>query len=254
MMMAQVTRLEPGEFVHTFGDAHLYLNHLEQADLQLARPPRALPRMQINPAVRSIFDFKFEDFALIGLRPAPAHQGRGGGVTGSRAHRLRGGRGRERRHRPQRRAAVAAAVRPQALPQAHPGQAHDHGAQDLRLRSASRSMAATTSSSRGTHDFSAPGVHVASVDRGGHCARPRALAAKRGVDEVAVIGGAEIFRADASAGQPHLPDAGAWRSPPATPVSSFRTPRIWSETAREPMAQGPGDQYPADFVVLERQV
>jgi len=71
MMMAQVTRLEPGEFVHTFGDAHLYLNHLEQADLQLARPPRALPRMAINPAVRSIFDFKFEDFALSGYDPHP---------------------------------------------------------------------------------------------------------------------------------------------------------------------------------------
>ena len=60
MMMAQVTGLEPGEFVHTFGDAHLYLNHLEQADLQLTRPPRPLPRMQIDPAVRSIFDFKYE--------------------------------------------------------------------------------------------------------------------------------------------------------------------------------------------------
>jgi thymidylate synthase len=71
MMMAQVTRLEPGEFVHTFGDAHLYLNHLEQADLQLARPPRALPRIAINPAVRSIFDFKFEDFALSGYDPHP---------------------------------------------------------------------------------------------------------------------------------------------------------------------------------------
>jgi thymidylate synthase len=71
MMMAQVTRLEPGEFIHTFGDAHLYLNHLEQADLQLARPPRALPRMEINPAVRSIFDFKFEDFALTGYDPHP---------------------------------------------------------------------------------------------------------------------------------------------------------------------------------------
>ena len=71
MMMAQVAGLEPGEFIHTFGDAHLYVNHLEQADLQLARAPRPLPRMEINPAVRSIFDFKFEDFALSGYDPHP---------------------------------------------------------------------------------------------------------------------------------------------------------------------------------------
>ena len=71
MMMAQVTGLQPGEFVHTFGDAHLYLNHLEQADEQLARAPRPLPRMQIDPAVRSIFDFKFEDFELSGYDPHP---------------------------------------------------------------------------------------------------------------------------------------------------------------------------------------
>jgi thymidylate synthase len=71
MMMAQVAKLEPGEFIHTFGDAHLYLNHLEQADLQLSRTPRALPRMKINPAVRSVFDFKFEDFELVGYDPYP---------------------------------------------------------------------------------------------------------------------------------------------------------------------------------------
>ncbi|MBN9291175.1 MAG: thymidylate synthase [Hyphomicrobium denitrificans] len=71
IMMAQVTGLEPGEFVHTFGDAHLYLNHLEQADLQLSRTPRALPRMKINPAVTSIFDFKYEDFSLEGYDPWP---------------------------------------------------------------------------------------------------------------------------------------------------------------------------------------
>jgi len=71
MMMAQVTRLVPGEFIHTFGDAHLYRNHLEQADLQLSRSPRALPRMKINRQVRSIFDFKFEDFELTGYDPHP---------------------------------------------------------------------------------------------------------------------------------------------------------------------------------------
>lgn len=71
MMMAQVTGLKPGEFVHTFGDAHLYTNHLEQADLQLSRTPRALPTMTINPDVRSIFAFRFEDFALRGYDPHP---------------------------------------------------------------------------------------------------------------------------------------------------------------------------------------
>jgi thymidylate synthase len=71
MMMAQVTGLEPGEFIHTFGDAHLYLNHLDQADEQLKRTPRALPRIEINPSVRSIFEFKYEDFKLLGYDPHP---------------------------------------------------------------------------------------------------------------------------------------------------------------------------------------
>jgi thymidylate synthase len=71
MMIAQVTGLEPGEFVHTFGDAHLYVNHLEQARLQLTRDPRPLPRMRLNPEVRSIFDFVYEDFALESYDPHP---------------------------------------------------------------------------------------------------------------------------------------------------------------------------------------
>jgi thymidylate synthase len=71
MMMAQVTGLKPGEFVHTFGDAHLYLNHLGQADEQLRRKPRTLPRMEINPAVTSIFKFKYDDFKMVGYDPHP---------------------------------------------------------------------------------------------------------------------------------------------------------------------------------------
>jgi thymidylate synthase len=71
MMMAQVTDLAPGEFIHTLGDAHLYRNHIEQARLQLARPPRRLPRMIINPAVRDISGFRYEDFALEGYDPHP---------------------------------------------------------------------------------------------------------------------------------------------------------------------------------------
>ena len=71
LMMAQVTHLKPGEFIHTLGDAHLYLNHLEQAELQLQRSPHALPRMEINPEVRSIFAFKLDDFPLTGYDPHP---------------------------------------------------------------------------------------------------------------------------------------------------------------------------------------
>jgi thymidylate synthase len=71
MMVARVTRLEPGEFIHTFGDAHLYLNHLEQARLQLSRPPRRLPRMALNPAVADLFAFRYEDFTLEGYDPHP---------------------------------------------------------------------------------------------------------------------------------------------------------------------------------------
>ena len=71
LMVAQVTGLEPGEFVHTLGDAHLYLNHLEQTDLQLSREPLPLPRMQINPEVTSIFDFTYEDFELVGYECHP---------------------------------------------------------------------------------------------------------------------------------------------------------------------------------------
>ena len=72
MMIAQVCDLQPGDFVHTFGDLHLYANHLEQAKLQLSREPRALPTMRINPEVKSIDDFKFEDFTLEGYDPWPA--------------------------------------------------------------------------------------------------------------------------------------------------------------------------------------
>jgi len=71
MMIAQVCNLELGDFVHTFGDAHLYSNHFEQANLQLSRETRSLPTMKINPKVKNIFDFKFEDFELIDYNPHP---------------------------------------------------------------------------------------------------------------------------------------------------------------------------------------
>lgn len=71
LMIAQVTGLKPGDFVHTFGDAHLYSNHFAQAELQLTRDPRPLPDMHLNPHVTNIFDFKFEDFELVGYDPHP---------------------------------------------------------------------------------------------------------------------------------------------------------------------------------------
>ena len=72
MMVAQVTGLTPHEFIHTVGDAHLYLNHVEQAQTQLAREPRPLPRMKLNPEVKDLFAFKYEDFTLEGYEPHPA--------------------------------------------------------------------------------------------------------------------------------------------------------------------------------------
>lgn len=71
LMVAQVCQLKPGDFVHTFGDVHLYSNHVEQAKLQLARAPRPTPQMQLNPAVRALGDFRFEDFQLVGYDPHP---------------------------------------------------------------------------------------------------------------------------------------------------------------------------------------
>ena len=71
MMMAQVTGLQPGDFVHSFGDVHLYLNHVEQAERQLAREPKTLPEMKMNPGVTDLFAFTFDDFELIGYEPHP---------------------------------------------------------------------------------------------------------------------------------------------------------------------------------------
>jgi thymidylate synthase len=71
LMVAQVSGLAPGEFIHTFGDAHLYLNHLEQAREQLGRPPRRLPTMRLSPSARDLFAFRYEDFVLEGYDPHP---------------------------------------------------------------------------------------------------------------------------------------------------------------------------------------
>ena len=69
MMIAQVCDLEPGEFIHTLGDAHIYSNHFEQVELQLSRETRPLPKMKLNPAVKNIFEFKYEDFELVNYNP-----------------------------------------------------------------------------------------------------------------------------------------------------------------------------------------
>ena len=75
MMMAQVCGLQPGEFIHTMGDAHIYSNHMEQVRLQLTREPRPLPRMVINPDVKDIFGFRYDDFTLENYDPWPAIKG-----------------------------------------------------------------------------------------------------------------------------------------------------------------------------------
>jgi thymidylate synthase len=75
MMMAQVTGLKAGEFIHTLGDAHIYLNHLDQVKLKLTRKPRPLPIMEINPDVKDIFSFQYEDFELKGYDPHPHIKG-----------------------------------------------------------------------------------------------------------------------------------------------------------------------------------
>ncbi len=75
MMMAQAAGLEAGDFVHTFGDVHIYANHIEQVKLQLSREPKALPTMKINPDVKCIFDYKFEDFELVDYQSHPHIKG-----------------------------------------------------------------------------------------------------------------------------------------------------------------------------------
>ncbi len=75
MMVAQVCGLGYGDFIHTFGDAHIYNNHFEQVELQLSREPRPLPKMILNPEIKDIFDFTFEDFTLVDYDPHPAIKG-----------------------------------------------------------------------------------------------------------------------------------------------------------------------------------
>jgi thymidylate synthase len=75
LMVAQVCGLKPGEFIHTFGDAHIYLNHLEQVELQLSREPRTLPQLELNPGIDNLFNFRFADVTLLNYDPHPAIRG-----------------------------------------------------------------------------------------------------------------------------------------------------------------------------------
>ncbi len=250
MMMAQVTGLQPGEFVHTFGDAHLYLNHLEQADLQLTRTPRPLPRMTINPAVSLDLRLQVRGFFPVRLRPAPAHQGRGGRVTGQI-----------------RIALVVAAAENGVI--GRDGQLPWRLPSDLkRFRKLTLGkpmiMGRKTFDSIGKPldgrdsivvtrqaDFQHPGVHrAASIEDA--FALGQELAAKRGADEVTVIGGAEIFRlALARAQRIYLTVVHA--APAGDTRFDTPDPRAWRQTAREPMPQTAADQFAADFIVLDRQ-
>ena len=76
MMLAQVTGLEYGDFIHTFGDAHIYSNHMDQIELQLSRDPKPLPKMIINPEIKNIFEFSFKDFNLVDYEPHPLIRGK----------------------------------------------------------------------------------------------------------------------------------------------------------------------------------
>ena len=196
MMVAQVTGLKPGEFVHTFGDAHLYLNHLEQAHLQLSRAPQGAADAAAQPGSEGHLRLPLRGFRARRLRAAPAHQGRGGGVSAAIAapHRDRPARRRrrQRRDRPRQRAAVSPELRSQALQVAHHGQAGGDGPQDL---SFDRQAAARPHQHRGqprSRILQPPGVVVArSLDAALTAARGDAL--RRGADEIVVIGGTDIF-------------------------------------------------------------
>jgi thymidylate synthase len=127
LMVAQVTGYQPGEFIHTFGDAHLYTNHLDAARLQLTREPRPLPTIRLNPAVTSLFDFTYEDFEV--WATTPSH------IPGRwRCDDLpRGGGRRERRDRPGERPAMATLGRPAPVQGDHHGAHRHHGTEDLRV-------------------------------------------------------------------------------------------------------------------------
>ena len=184
LMVAQVTDLAPGEFIHTFGDAHLYNNHLEQARLQLSREPRPLPKLTINPDVKSIFDFSYEDFRLERLRPASAHSSAGGGVMRLVPHRRHDPR---RRDRPAGNAALEAFGRLAAVQVADDGPSLHHGPQDVRV-ARPRAAGPHVDRHHAPGGLSAAGGSARRFQPGG-----RARLGRPG-PEPFVIGGGEIFQ------------------------------------------------------------
>ena len=149
MMMAQVCDLEPGEFVHTFGDVHLYTNHVEQAREQLTREPRPLPQMWMNPDVKDLFAFTYDDFQVVELRSASAHQSGGFCLGPGDAHFHHCCRGQQRRHRTGQRPRVAPARRHEVLLRNDPGACGHYGPQELRIHPGEVSTASSPHEHRG---------------------------------------------------------------------------------------------------------
>ena len=262
LMVAQVTGLKAGEFVHTLGDAHLYLNHLEQARLQLARPPRPLPRMVLNPADRPVC-LPLRRFLARRLRPASAYQGQGGGVN------AKTGRAGSRPADGSQRIALVLVV---AV--AENGVIGQGGRLPWRLKSELAHFRKVTMGKpivmgRKTYlsigrplpgrtnivvsrdrTFAAPGIVVApSLETALTAARGDAL--RRGAAEIAIVGGAGIF-ADTMAmadrlliTRVHLRPAGDIRFPSVDG-------EVWRETERTEHQAGPGDEASFTVIAYER--
>jgi len=250
LMVAQVTDLQPGEFIHTLGDAHLYLNHLEQARLQLSRAPRALPKMRINPAVKDLFAFRYEDFRLEGYDPHPAIRAAADSVQPSAA------------------IVIVAAV-------GENGVIGRDGGLPWRLKSDMKHFRSLTWGKpvimgRKTYltlrrplpgrtnivitrdrSFSAPGVLV-TPNLENALAIGRGDALRRRVGEIAVVGGAEIYAQTLGLAERialtlvHIRPQGETMFPPIDR-------EVWEETERIELAPGPDDEAAFAFVSYRRR-
>ena len=196
LMVAQVTGLKPGEFMHSFGDAHLYLTHLDQADEQLKREPKPLPRMEINPEVTSLFDFVYEDFKLVGYDPHPRSVPRwrcepspeqdGGPSSPSSSPWARTA------HSAWTAICLAALHRHAPLPQGHARQARAHGAANLCL-ARPRARPAGQRHPHPRARLPCAGRGRGPLPRRAGLEQARIAAEAAGVDEIMVIGGEDVF-------------------------------------------------------------